>query len=116
MSRDATESDTIDQINEYEFDQGDVFNRMGDDYWTVTARLWYHDAKEIARSQPFGETYEVAEDRHRREYKLTILDPRLLGGETQQLREFDLMYHFQEDSAAETREHYQDNRPEPAKK
>ena len=85
--------------------------------WAViTARLWNHDAKEVARSQPFGETYEVTEDRHRGEYELTILDSRLLGGETQRLHELDLMSHFQEASAAEAREHYQDNRPEPAKK
>ena len=97
---------------EYRYDTGAVFHGMGGDYWIVTARLWNYDAEEAERPKYWGDPYDVTEDHHRREYELTTLDPRSMGGETQRLHERDLDSHFTEATAEEAREYYRTDAPD----
>lgn len=109
---DQSDERTPQQLDEYRYDEGDVFHGMGDDYWMVTARLWNFDAEEVEWTDYQGQTYDVTRDCHRREYELTKLDPRSLGTETQRLHEQDLASHFGESTAEEAREHYKAERPD----
>ena len=97
---------TAQSLSEYAYECGDVFHGMGGDYWTVVARVWNFDAKEVEYARDHPGSYEITEDHHRRQYVLSKLDPSCLGTDRKRVNEIDLHSHFGEATAEEAREHY----------
>jgi len=93
-------------LEAYEYDKDDVFQGMDGDFWSVTARLWNHDATEYERSNPTGEKFETTMPWHRREYELAKLDPAAMGCDKRRVNEQELTSHFSASTNEEAHEYY----------
>jgi hypothetical protein len=102
--------DTTDSLkDQFEFETGTILRGMGGEYWTVSARLYNFDAKEITHRHDIPHPHnaiDVTEEWHRREYELAKLDPRSLGTDKKRLNEHDIISHFDLDVTKEEAHEY----------